>query len=135
MKYLERSFGSTANAITRPEVIAGPMERKRNPANVGVDIGSDGRSCGPPSGRCSPPCPPCCPPPLRPWASAEKCASANEHKTIREKGNAFTVVISFHFTGLGGFRYCARKRQISARESFAIFVSMRLKAWPPGAFS
>jgi len=49
--------------------------------------------------------------------------------------NAFTAVISFHFTGLGGFRYCARKRQISALESFASFVSMRLKAWPPGAFS
>src|SRR5262245_18895786 len=111
------------------------MERKRNPEKVGEVMGSDGRSCGPPSGRCSPPCRPCCPPPLRPWALAEKSASAKEHKTIRENRNAFTVVVSFHFTGLGGFRYCARQRQISARESFAIFVSMRLKACPPGAFS
>src|SRR5215468_10910623 len=65
MKYLARSCGSTANPFTRPEVTAGPIERKRNPANVGVDIGSDGLSCIPPSGRCSPSWPPCCPPPLR----------------------------------------------------------------------
>jgi len=35
-------FGSTANPITRPEVKAGPIERNRRPANVGVDIGSRG---------------------------------------------------------------------------------------------
>src|SRR5262249_14922984 len=135
MKYLARSFGSTAKAITRPEVIAGPMERKRRPAKVGVDIGSEGRSCGPPSGRCSPPWPPGCPPPLRPWALAKKSACSDTDYTIRKTRNAFRVVISFHFKALGGLRYCARKRQMSALESFASLVSMRLKAWPPGAFS
>src|SRR6185503_7722909 len=34
--------GSTANPTTRPEVKAGPIERSRNPLNVGVDIGSRG---------------------------------------------------------------------------------------------
>src|SRR5262249_43745086 len=38
---------------------------------------------------------PCCPPPLRPWALAEKSASANKNKTIRQNRNAFTVLISF----------------------------------------
>ena len=31
-----------ANPLTRPEVNAGPIERRRNPLNVGVDIGSRG---------------------------------------------------------------------------------------------
>src|SRR5215213_9466551 len=34
--------GSTANATTRPEVNAGPIERILSPLNVGVDIGSRG---------------------------------------------------------------------------------------------
>jgi len=35
-------FGSTANATTRPEVNAGPIDRNLSPLNVGVDIGSRG---------------------------------------------------------------------------------------------
>jgi hypothetical protein len=34
--------GSTANPTTRPEVNAGPIERNRNPLNVGVENGSRG---------------------------------------------------------------------------------------------
>jgi hypothetical protein len=45
-------FGSTANQITRPEVNAGPIERKRKPVKVGVDIGSRGRPSSSP-GACS----------------------------------------------------------------------------------
>src|SRR5581483_355671 len=42
-KWCEGLFGSTANPITRPEVNAGPIDRKRKPLNVGVDMGSRGR--------------------------------------------------------------------------------------------
>jgi hypothetical protein len=35
-------LGSTAKPITRPEVKAGPIERKRSPLKVGVDRGSRG---------------------------------------------------------------------------------------------
>ena len=35
-------FGSIAKPTTRPEVNAGPIERRRGPLNVGVDIGSRG---------------------------------------------------------------------------------------------
>ena len=47
-KYFAGFFGSTAKPITRPEVNAGPIERKRSPLKVGVDIGSrgDGDSLG-----------------------------------------------------------------------------------------
>ena len=41
-KYFAGFFGSTAKPITRPEVNAGPIERKRRPLKVGVDIGSRG---------------------------------------------------------------------------------------------
>src|SRR5687768_6972451 len=41
-KYFAGYFGSTAKPLTRPDVNAGPMDRKRNPLNVGVDIGSRG---------------------------------------------------------------------------------------------
>src|SRR5215831_3118101 len=71
------------------------MERNLRPENVRVDIGSEGLSGASPSGRCSPPWPPCCPPSLRPCALAEKSASANKDKTIKQNRNAFTVVISF----------------------------------------
>ena len=37
--------------------------------------------------------------------------------------------------GRAGFRCFAKKRQISARDSLASFVSRRLNAWPPGASS
>lgn len=37
-----RSLGSTAKASTRPEVTAGPIERKRNPPNACEPIGSGG---------------------------------------------------------------------------------------------
>ena len=41
-KYFAGFLGSTAKPITRPEVKAGPIERKRRPLKVGVDIGSRG---------------------------------------------------------------------------------------------
>ena len=41
-KYFAGFFGSTAKPMTRPEVKAGPIERKRKPLKVGVDIGSRG---------------------------------------------------------------------------------------------
>src|SRR4051794_7841926 len=47
-KYFAGFLGSTAKPITRPEVNAGPIERKRSPLKVGVDIGS--RGVGEPSG-------------------------------------------------------------------------------------
>ena len=34
--------GSTAKPTTRPEVKAGPIDRRRSPLNVGVDMGSRG---------------------------------------------------------------------------------------------
>jgi len=35
-------FASIANPTTRPEVNAGPIERRRRPLNVGVERGSRG---------------------------------------------------------------------------------------------
>lgn len=39
-KYFDRSAGSTAKAITRPEVTAGPIERNLRPENTPAPIGS-----------------------------------------------------------------------------------------------
>src|SRR6266852_5427554 len=50
--------------------------------------------------------------------------------TARRNGDAPTAG---YFTPSGGFKYFARNRYTSPRDSFANFESIRLNSWPPGA--
>src|SRR5262249_50735625 len=124
MKYLEWSFGSTAKPFTRPEVTAGPIERKRRPEKVGDESGSAGRSAKPPSPSCW--LPPCCPPPPlppRPCAYAES-ENAKSATVIKSERVNFTVEVSFMGMAIGSRasddQHCAKLVQKFPSEKFLV---------------